>query len=428
MLNNNNQKMGNYKSDSYTHYTKQQQIMSFYRGIKFLTTTTKGVTISIIVIVAIIIATAIDIMYVLIALLAIIFLPYVLGEPLRNNNFSLKFAGAGIKNVLGEPPILKNKKILKNGDILYEMKNNGIAIDTYMENELKLSSALNRSIYKIEYGKSNNIIKVFVKPAGVVIPEFVEWTIDMLDFAPNAKDSIVDIGVGLGGVISNDLQQVPHMIVGGSTGSGKSITTKLMLFQCYMHDCEIYVADFKYSEFGFLWEKVATVINTIDDLDLSLEKIVKKMDERRKLFRRNNMHDILDYRKSGGTKMRRIIVCIDEVAELTDTVGLDKLQKEKVNRIIRNISTIARQGRCYAINLILSGQRPDSEVLRGQIKNNCNFSICGRADSVLSTIVVGDGSANTKIPKDAQGRFVLNDEAKTVFQAYYFDESILKNI
>ena len=60
-----------------------------------------------------------------------------------------------------------------------------------------------------------------------------------------------------------------------------------------------------------------------------------------------------------------------------------------------------------------------------RIKNNMNIRICGRADTTLSTIIIGDGRAAEQIPHDAQGRFIMEDG--TVFQAYYFsDDTITK--
>ena len=70
-----------------------------------------------------------------------------------------------------------------------------------------------------------------------------------------------------------------------------------------------------------------------------------------------------------------------------------------------------------------SFQCPDANILPGQIKNNMNIRICGRADTTLSTIIIGDGRAAEQIPHDAQGRFLMEDG--TVFQAYYFNDDTI---
>ena len=93
---------------------------------------------------------------------------------------------------------------------------------------------------------------------------------------------------------------------------------------------------------------------------------------------------------------------------------------QDIDTIIGYLSTIARQGRAVGIHLILSMQRPDASILPGQIKNNIDCRICGRADGVLSQIFLDSTEASDAIPKDAQGRFLMADG--TVFQGFWSDE------
>ena len=104
------------------------------------------------------------------------------------------------------------------------------------------------------------------------------------------------------------------------------------------------------------------------------------------------------------------------------TAGLH-FTKELLAQIEARLALIARQGRAFGIHLILATQRPDANILPGQIKNNMNIRICGRADTTLSTIIIGDGRAAEQIPHDAQGRFIMEDG--TVFQAYYFSDDTI---
>lgn len=83
----------------------------------------------------------------------------------------------------------------------------------------------------------------------------------------------------------------------------------------------------------------------------------------------------------------------------------------------------ARQGRAFGIHLVLATQRPDANILSGQIRNNIDCRVCGRADNVLSQIILDSAAAAEQIPKDARGRFLLHDG--TVFQGYLFDEESL---
>lgn len=88
------------------------------------------------------------------------------------------------------------------------------------------------------------------------------------------------------------------------------------------------------------------------------------------------------------------------------------------------LAAIARLGRVFGIHLILATQRPDANLLSGQIRNNLNCRICGRADNILSQLILDNTDAANQIPKDAKGRFMLHDG--TVFQGYLFDEKIFE--
>ena len=113
----------------------------------------------------------------------------------------------------------------------------------------------------------------------------------------------------------------------------------------------------------------------------------------------------------------------DEVAELLDRTGRSKEDRDKLNQIEGRLATLARLGRAFGIHLILATQRPDTNIIPGQIRNNMDFRVCGRAESVLSGIILNNTSAAEQIPKDARGRFITGDG--TVFQAYLFDQERL---
>ena len=112
---------------------------------------------------------------------------------------------------------------------------------------------------------------------------------------------------------------------------------------------------------------------------------------------------------------------------MLDKTGRSKEDKELLGQIENRLATIARQGRAFGVHLILATQRPDATVIPGQIRNNMDFRVCGRADSVLSQIILDNTSAADQIPKDTSGRFILHDG--TIFQAYWYNEedTILDN-
>ena len=163
-----------------------------------------------------------------------------------------------------------------------------------------------------------------------------------------------------------------------------------------------------------------------------LEKIENVLKDRQALFAKVSEQEGIPYssldafnRLRSENPLHRIVVVIDELAELTDTTGMSKPQKEMSTTIIGKLSMIARLGRAFGINLIISTQRPDANILPGQIKNNlAGGRVCGKADNVLSQIILDNTDAATLIPKDSQGLFL--DEFGTIFRGYLFDNSKIK--
>ena len=155
-------------------------------------------------------------------------------------------------------------------------------------------------------------------------------------------------------------------------------------------------------------------------LPLLLEQ-VEELHHRKKLFASAELPNIDQYNAETGADLHRLIFACDEVAEVLDRTGLSKERKELVNQIESRLATVARLGRAFGIHLILATQRPDANLISGQIRNNLNCRICGRADNILSQLILDNTDAANQIPKDAKGRFMLHDG--TVFQGYLFDES-----
>lgn len=159
---------------------------------------------------------------------------------------------------------------------------------------------------------------------------------------------------------------------------------------------------------------------TEDDLLYTLNQLVAVLESRKRQLSEIGCPNLDAYNEATGESLPRLIFACDEVAEVLDRTGRSKEDKERLGQIENKLSTIARLGRAFGIHLILSTQRPDAAVIPGQIKNNLDFRVCGRADSILSGIILDNTSAAEQIPKDARGRFITGDG--TVFQGYLLDE------
>ena len=326
----------------------------------------------------------------------------------------------GLVNHAGSVPLLQKKYADKaNPQIsIWEFRNQGIPLDIWESKRSSIEAALDITIIKMKYGKGKSHILLYTISARNDLPELLRWK----DCYLSSDNFVLMLGEGFVGPVTVNLANIPHILLGGATGSGKSVLLKLLLMQALYKGAEVSIADFKGGvDFPPVWHKKCRMCFDEQELLALLTELVGELHYRKKLFTSVGLPNIDQYNTETGADLHRLIFACDEVAEVLDRTGLSKEQKELVNQIESRLATIARLGRAFGIHLILATQRPDANLISGQIRNNLNCRICGRADNILSQLILDNTDAANQIPKDAKGRFMLHDG--TVFQGYLFDES-----
>ena len=356
------------------------------------------------------------------SMFVLIILLVSMGTPSGSRTIREAFQKVGLVNHAGEAPVLVAKrKDKKNSRLtIFEFDPCVLSLDEWEDKRARIETALNITIAKIEWAKGRKIIRIYAVPATNDYPALIHWQDEYL-----SKDSFVLVlGESLLGPVKVNLAHIPHILLGGSTGSGKSILLKLLLMQALHKGAEIFIADFKGGvDFLPIWHYKCWMCFNECDLLKMLTDLVDALERRKKLFLAAGCANIDEYNKTCEDHLKRWIFACDEVAEVLDRSGRSKEEKEMLSQIESKLATIARQGRAFGIHLILATQRPDATVIPGQIRNNIDFRVCGRADNVLSQIILDNTSAADQIPKDARGRFITGDG--TVFQGYLFDETQL---
>lgn len=324
---------------------------------------------------------------------------------------------AGIVNSIGEWPILLSIRQVEGNRQIAELYSCGISISKYNDLLLQMEAALNRRIVRIEEGKDKQTILLYLAPGDVKLPEKIDWS----DTYMNEDDFTIALGTSLDGTYEVNLNVTPHMIVAGSTGSGKTILIKAIMYQALKKKADVYLIDMKGGlDYPKKWR--TEVCNYADERNdaLSLFSAVDEQLERRKIMlEHHECANIAEFNRKYESKLPHIVMVIDEIAELTVSTGLSKEQKQIVENTNRLLDKIARLGRAYGIHLIIGTQRPDANILPGQTKANCDVRICGRADNTLSMIILDNTDAADRIPKDSRGRFLTNSGLE--FQGYWID-------
>lgn len=358
--------------------------------------------------------------YLGLAIVGAIMLVIFLGMPFDFILMRKRLSKIELKNRLGEiPQLIGYKKSNKKSTMLvYDFYTRGIPLSDWERKKDYIETALGIVVIDMYYIKGNQLLRIECVKSKNSIPSSITWKDTFLQF----DDFQLNCGIGLGGrPVIVDLSNQNSMLIAGSTGSGKSVLLKNILYQCSKKGAEVYVADFK-GGVDFVkpfWHEHVIFMSTEEEVIIFLDAVIGEMERRKQLFLANEVSNIKQFNEEIGWLPHIVFAC-DEVAELLDKSGLSKEKKAVIQEIEGKLSTIARLGRAFGIHLILATQRPDANILSGQIKNNVDIRVCGRADAVLSQIILDNTSAKDEIRKNQQGRFIMSDG--TVFQGYWQEE------
>lgn len=261
---------------------------------------------------------------------------------------------------------------------------------------------------------------------------------DMLMSIPSklsSKKLLVALGKDISGTpIYGELDKMPHLLVAGATGSGKSVCMNAMicslLMRCTPDDVKLVLIDPKRVEFTAyhgIPHLITPVINDAKDASKALRVVVEKMDERYERFAEAGVRNIASYNEkveSGGFGDSRkplpyIVVIIDELADLMMVAG------KEVEASIQRITQLARAA---GIHLIVATQRPSVDVITGVIKTNIPSRIAFAVSSAVDSRTILDHVGAERLLGYGDMLYVPMGEpnAIRVQGAYLSDEEVAK--
>lgn len=227
---------------------------------------------------------------------------------------------------------------------------------------------------------------------------------------------------------SFDLAELPHLLIAGTTGSGKSILVKTILasimYNLTPNDVRLVLIDPKRVDFGlfnaspFMAHKVIT---SMDDAVETMRTLVSEMERRYDLLEQNNAANIALFNESLQIEERLpyIITVVDEFADL--------IMSEKTD-IGDNIIRIAQKARACGIHLILATQRPSAEVISGLIKANVPGKIALSVSSSINSKIIIDRTGAEKLLGKGDMIFISPEEKDGIRLqgAFISDDEIMK--
>ena len=346
----------------------------------------------------------------------------LLGTPIKSKKIERELLDVDFTDKDRNPPILVSIR-KENKGFIYVFYSPKISFVKYEDHITDIETALNIKVVSVEPGKDARHVVIKAIKSGKKNDEMIRWKEEYL----SKEDFKLVLGESFSGVEAINIRTTPHILVGGGSGSGKSKLLQSILMQSIKKGAVVYLADFKGGlDYPESWHKNCTFITQKEQFDNILSQILKIMEERKLMFVESGTPNIAKHNEKTGEGIRRVIVACDEVAEVLDKTGLDKDEKVMISQIENKLNTIARLGRAFGIHLCLATQRPSADLLNGQIKNNLGYRICGRADKVLSQIILDNSEGAEKISSDDQGMFYTN--TGVLFKAYYVEDDCMEGI
>lgn len=276
---------------------------------------------------------------------------------------------------------------------------------------------------------------------GIEIPNVEKTTVNMKELMRNIPEKYDDkkmlfcLGKDLmGNCIYGELNKMPHLLIAGATGSGKSVCVNSIITSILLrtkpNEVKLLLVDPKKVEFTPYQQiphLLGPVITDGDEANRALKVIVNTMDNRYELFSMAGVRNIAGYNEyiekhpeEGLQKMPWIVVIIDELADLMLVAA------KEVEASIQRITQLARAA---GIHLIVATQRPSVDVITGVIKANIPSRIAFAVSSAVDSRTILDQMGAEKllgygdmlyipvgetVPTRVQGVFVSDDEVNTI--------------
>ncbi len=373
------------------------------------------------------------------------------------------------------PPIEKPKEDVESNSLIIEQTLKSFGIESKVVNvmvgpsvtQYALDIALGIKVSKIAnlrndlalaLATSANSVRIEVpipgtSYVGIEIPNSVRTPVFFREIMQdpvmaNPKNILpVSVGKGIAGnVVVGDIQKMPHLLIAGATGSGKSVLTVSFILSLLMKltpdEVKFIMVDPKQvelSDFNDIPHLISPVIVDMAKVLNALRWAVAEMEKRYTIFRESKVRNIEGYNQAQGyAALPYIVIVIDELADMMLTAG-------KVD-IETNIVRLAQKARATGIHLILATQRPSVNVITGIIKANIpgriGMSVTTGVDSrvIIDTqgaeALLGKGDLLFKEPDKnkpfrVQGVFVKQEEVQRVVgyikeqaggQTYYIED------
>jgi S-DNA-T family DNA segregation ATPase FtsK/SpoIIIE len=270
-------------------------------------------------------------------------------------------------------------------------------------------------------------------PNATVIPVRLKEIVKTAEFKNNSSKLLFGLGKDLAGApIYGDIARMPHLLIAGTTGSGKSVCINSLITSILLRarpdEVKMLMIDPKMVELSIydgIAHLLAPVVTDPRRAAATLKEwVIKEMESRYKLFHDTGTRNIQSFNAKAGEEeaLPYILVIVDELADLMMAAA---------NEVETSICRIAQMARATGIHLVIATQRPSVDVITGLIKANIPSRIAFAVATQIDSRVILDSSGAEKLlgrgdmlynpigamkPIRAQGSFVTDKETEKIIQ------------
>ena len=298
-----------------------------------------------------------------------------------------------------------------------------------LQNDLALALATRTGNVRIEApipGKSQ---------VGIEIPNISPEIVSLKNILSNdqmrSSKSKLTVGLGLdvsGSPVITDIAKMPHVLIAGTTGSGKSVLMNTIiatiLFRASPQEVKFIMVDPKrveLTDYNDIPHLLTPVIVEPEKILSALKWTMAEMDRRYKLFNKAQVRNIASYNElSGFQALPHIVLVVDELQNLMEFAPV-----EVEDTIVR----LAAMARATGIHLVVATQRPSVDVITGLIKANIPCRIAFNVSSMVDSRVIIDQPGAEKLLGKGDMLFVPPDASKpSRIQGVYVSDTEIRNL
>lgn len=264
-----------------------------------------------------------------------------------------------------------------------------------------------------------------------ISPEMVSLKSILSNDQMRSNKSKLAIGLGLdvsGNPIITDITKMPHVLIAGTTGSGKSVLMNAfiatLLFRASPQEVKLILVDPKrveLTDYNDIPHLLTPVIVEADKILSALKWATAEMDRRYRLFHDAQVRNITSYNElSGFQALPYIVIVIDELQNLMEFAPV-----EVEDCIVR----LAAMARATGVHLVLATQRPSVDIITGLIKANIPCRIAFNVSSMIDSRVILDQPGAEKLLGKGDMLYVPPDASKAMrIQGVYVSDSEIRNL